>query len=128
MSAFAKDPWGRHALSPRPSLQTIPVRRVGPRAADGSAPGEGGPPPPSSPGASYSVLTIALPDSALMLLRLIGAHDGVEDEGAIISRLVAARAEEIGIARLADIATPCEAEKGREGVPSGAFPLPQGPP
>lgn len=30
--------------------------------------------------------------------------------------------------RFTDDATPCEAEKGREGVPSGAFPLPQGPP
>lgn len=89
-------------MNARASLQPIPVRRVGPRAADGSAPGEGGPPPANSSGAAYCVLTIALPDSALMLLRLIGAHDGVEDEGDIISRLVAARADEIGIAALAD--------------------------
>lgn len=102
-----------------------PVRR--PPVADVSAPGEGGPPPLDSPGAAHSVLTVTLPDSALLLLRLIGAHDGVEDEGAIITRLVVARAEKIGIAALADASTPVSVE-GREGVPSGAFPLPQGPP
>lgn len=121
----------------KPSV-TMPAKRAPHTVDDGAlrvaglvfpAPGEGASRPSS--GAAYSVLTVALPDSALLLLRLIGAHDGVEDEGAIITRLVVARAEQIGIAALAD-ASQCggypESEEGREGVPSGAFPLPQGPP
>lgn len=159
MSACAKTPWGDMPLS---DSRTMPVERA-PHGVDDDAlrvagvvfpaPGEGGSRPSS--GAAYSVLTVALPDSALVLLRLIGAHDGVEDEGAIITRLVVARAEKIGIAALADAGN-CvgraeaarrshkpevpgsnpgpatsihpESEEGREGVPSGAFPLPQGPP
>lgn len=135
MSACAKTPWGDMPLS---DTRTMPVERA-PHGVDDDAlrvagvvfpaPGEGA--SRSSSGAAYSVFTVALPNSALVLLRLIGAHDGVEDEGAIITRLVAARAEKIGIAALADVSQ-CggypESEEGREGVPSGAFPLPQGPP
>lgn len=153
-------------MTARPSDQAMPSRRARFPAAALPAPGDASSSRHAS-GAGHSVLTVALPDSALMLLRLIGAHDGVEDEGAIVSRLVAARAEEIGIAALADageescagraaVARPDparlrrrgkshkpevasstlapaisihpESEEGREGVPSGAFPLPQGPP
>lgn len=113
MSAFAKDPWGKRAVSPRPSDQSIPVRRLVLRRADGSAPGVVGPPPPISSGAVMSGAFTQLRD--LMHLNDEGDLTGLPD----YLRRAPSR-----FARGAGSATPGEDEKGREGVPSGAFPLP----
>lgn len=113
-------------IAPRFSSQPLPLRRAGPCAAGVPVP-EGAFSSRSPSGAAYSLLTVALPDPVIVLLRLVCAHERCEDEAAMISRLIAAHAGRIGIAALAGNATPCEAGKGREGMPSGAFPPPQGP-
>lgn len=101
-----------------------PVSSWGPRAADESRAPETVCTSQAVSGAGYSLLTVRLSERDILLMRLVGAHEGVEDESALISKLVVERAAEIGIARLADVIT-CAAPLERKGVPSGALPLPQ---
>ncbi len=100
----------------------------------------------------YSAISLVLSDAVLLSLRLSAAEAGLSEEQ-LISKLVAQHAAKIGIARLSEFqqggeavsrvahnhdvagSNPApatsgypESEEGREGVPSGAFPLPQGPP
>lgn len=108
----------------RPAEKPVASGGVEPFAAGGDPAPEGASSSRPSSGAGFSLLTVPLSEADLLLLRLVGAHDRVEDEAELISKLVAGRAAEIGIARLADVIT-CEAPLEREGVPSGALPLPQ---
>lgn len=96
--------------APRFSEQPFPVRRVGPRAADGSAPGEGYSSRPS-PGAAYigldlgsgdySAISLVFSGAVMLSLRLSAAEAGLSEEQ-LISKLVAQHAAKIGIARLSE--------------------------
>ncbi len=99
MSALST-PWGR-----------LPIAAAVPACGGGSAPAGDAGPHPHSAGAD-----IHLCDAAAMLVELVAAHDGVQP-GELVARLVAARAEAIGIAGLADF-EPCA---GRE---AGSTPSP----
>lgn len=106
----------------RPAEKPGAAEGVEPCAVGGIPAPEGASSSLPSSGAGYFLLTVPVVD--MLLLRLVGAHERLEDEAALISRLVAERAAEIGIARMADVIT-CEAPLERKGVPSGALPLPQ---
>lgn len=101
-------------IAPRFSDHPFPHRRAGPCAAGATAPeGAFSSRPPS--GAAYSLLTVPLPDPVLVLLRIVCAHERGEDEAAMISRLIAAHAERIGITAMADIL-----QQGGEAVSRGS--------
>lgn len=102
-----------------------PVRRAAPCASDVSPASARVFSSRSSADAGYSILNLPVSNPVIAIAKLVGAHDSVEDPAELFTRLVVDRAKAIGIAHLTDSAIPCEAEKGRQGMPLGALPLPQ---
>lgn len=141
----------------RPAEKPGAAEGVEPCAVGGIPAPEGASSSLPSSGAGYFLLTVPVVDSDMLLLRLVGAHERLEDEAALVSKLVAERAAEIGIARMADVTdlqggeavsrvahnhevassslapatncvSACARVPDREGYPPVALPEPPGPP